>query len=106
MEQYRGGAEGRFDDEDFKVEPETERVSFTAVTPVSPVHVQDGSASGADVTDDHGRWESTLSMLRHQRHVDVELLKIFQNETTESKLFGWMINYYFISNTLNQNKRL
>lgn len=53
----------------------------THIQTCSPVHVQDSAASCADVADDHGRRSDALSMLRHQRHVDLELLKVLQNKT-------------------------
>lgn len=49
--------------------------------------MQDGAASRADVADDHGGWEGTVSVLGHQRHIDVELLKILQNKTTDKEVF-------------------
>lgn len=76
------------DDDDV---PEIEAVSQTHTHTcshlLSPVHVQYGATSCADVADDHRGWKDTLSVLRHQRHIDMELLKILQNKTTDRKLF-------------------
>lgn len=57
----------------------------------TPVHVQDGATSCADVADDHRGWKDTLSILRNQRHIDVELLKILQNKTKDKKMFTFAV---------------
>lgn len=57
----------------------------------TPIHVQDGATSCADVADDHRGWKDRPSMLRNQRHVDVELLKIFHNKTTDKKMFTFAV---------------
>ncbi|MED6275801.1 hypothetical protein CHARACLAT_030119 [Characodon lateralis] len=55
--------------------------------------MQDGSASCADVADDHRGWRNALSMFRYQRYVDAELLKILQNKATDKKLFTSALHF-------------
>ena len=85
-------------------------VTFLKQKPLAtdkPVHVQDGATSCPDAADDHRGRKDALSMLRHQRHVNVEFLKILQNKTTHRKLFNLLCppksnnKHGFLSRTLH-----